>query len=409
MSPHSLTARLQALSDTYKQTLILIQRLQKLPYAPGTASTEEDPRVELSSEIHQSLKEQEDALELLRQEVEDDATATGGRWVGGGSVMRRRDGERAQEHESIAATVARLGEDLKSARASFRRAQLEAKRNQDAARRKERELLFANRSNDTETHPPTRRKGQEKLTQDEIAMNASNDVTAALRRTHDLLQNNLQQSQFVQETLDESSNALASLSESYTGLGDLLKSSKGLAGQLLRSQKSDTWYLETAFYILVMTIAWLVFRRIFYGPFWWLVWQPLRLAYWILVTTLSAIGTLGSQKAFNRSRSEVHSVSTARLNSRGIPTIDPGRSAPYMMVGAKGGGWGLDRSQDSPAAKEASLVDRIGEMAEKSHGQVTSVGMDVKGTDRDAHAEPRNSKKRMFEKEVEDRKPRDEL
>jgi protein transport protein SEC20 len=117
MSSQSLAARLQALSDTYKQTLDLIQRLQKLPANPGSISPDADPRIELASEIHQSLKEQEDALEILRQESDDGVTlssSVGGRWVGGGSVIRRRDSEREQEQERNAATIARLGEDLKA-------------------------------------------------------------------------------------------------------------------------------------------------------------------------------------------------------------------------------------------------------------------------------------------------------
>lgn len=63
----------------------------------------------------------------------------------------------------------------------------------------------------------------------------------------------------------------------YSGLDDLLARSKGLLGTLLRSQKSDTWYLETACWLLAGTIAWLVFRRLLYGPLWWFVWFPLRL------------------------------------------------------------------------------------------------------------------------------------
>ena len=46
---------------------------------------------------------------------------------------------------------------------------------------------------------------------------------------------------------------------------------------LLRSQKSDTWYLETAFYILIGTISWLIFRRLLYGPLWWIIWLPLKI------------------------------------------------------------------------------------------------------------------------------------
>jgi protein transport protein SEC20 len=113
MASQSLSARLQTLADTYKNTLALIQRLQKLQSTPGTFSnSESDPRLEISSEIHQSLKEQEDELESLRQEVEDTSNNYTGGYVGGGSV-RRRNSEQVHERERVAAMVAKLGEDLK--------------------------------------------------------------------------------------------------------------------------------------------------------------------------------------------------------------------------------------------------------------------------------------------------------
>jgi protein transport protein SEC20 len=113
MASQSLAARLQALADTYRNTLTLIQRLQKIPSTPATFSNpESDPRLELSSEIHQSLKEQEDELETLRQEVEDATAIHSGVYIGGGS-LRRRNSEQVRERERLAALVAKLGEDLK--------------------------------------------------------------------------------------------------------------------------------------------------------------------------------------------------------------------------------------------------------------------------------------------------------
>jgi hypothetical protein len=89
------------------------------------------------------------------------------------------------------------------ARIQFRKAQLSAKRNADAAKRKERELLHSVNRDGSRPAAPSRRKGQaqERLTQDEVMVNASNDVTAALRRTHQLMQAELSRSQFAQETL----------------------------------------------------------------------------------------------------------------------------------------------------------------------------------------------------------------
>lgn len=111
MSLQSLRARLQPLFDAHKQTVHLIHRLSKLPATPGSSSLDSetgDARLELSTEIHQSLKEQEEELELLRQEVEDRTNTAS--W---NSRARRRDSLRERERTDLAAEVARLGEDQK--------------------------------------------------------------------------------------------------------------------------------------------------------------------------------------------------------------------------------------------------------------------------------------------------------
>lgn len=398
MSSQSLSARLQALADTYKATLSLIQQLQKLPFDVNSHDT--SPQADLASEIHESLKEQEDNLELLRQEADDSHySPSNSRWVGGGSVTRRRDSERESEYERNAATIARLGEDLKSARGAFRRAQLQSKRNADAARRKDRELLFASRAGDSERVIPGRRKGMEKLTQDELALNASSDVTAALRRTHELMQGNIQQSQFAQQTLDESSAALASLSESYSGVGDLLKGSKGLVGQLLRSQKSDTWYLETAFWIMVVTISWLVFRRLLYGPLWWFAWQPLRVLWWVLVAMLNTSGLTGGAKQSGVTVPSAIVSGSLGQNANGVPTHVLGMPPRSMYVGGKGGGW--EGRSTEPPRDDDSIVEKIGRMAEKVQNVVDSAGIELDNISEEERlrqeGQPRNTKKRMWE------------
>jgi len=216
MTSPSPSIRLTSLFDAHRQTLHLIARLSKLPIQPGSSSLnpgDGDARVELSAEIHQNLKEQEEELELLRQEVED-LTSTSS-W--GGS--RRRDSQKESERAGFAAQVVRLGDDLKlsdlfsleslayvadvvcRARTQFRKAQLQAKRNAENAKRKERELLFAGIQEGSSTSGQNRRRGQEKLSQDELLVNASSDVTAALRRTHQLMQSELSRSQFAHDTL----------------------------------------------------------------------------------------------------------------------------------------------------------------------------------------------------------------
>lgn len=103
--------------------------------------------------------------------------------------------------------IRNLTGSLFSARSQFRKAQLHAQRNAEAAKRKERELLFEGIREGTKPVGAfgRRKGGQEKLSQDELLLNATNDVTAALRETHSLMQVEVSRSQFAHETLRKSS------------------------------------------------------------------------------------------------------------------------------------------------------------------------------------------------------------
>lgn len=111
MTTQALLARLTPIFESLKQTQQLITRLSKFPAQPGASSLkpdEGDARAELSAEIHQSLKEQEEGIELLRQEVEDQTNT-----ISWSSSARRRDGGKDNQRTDLAAQVTRLGEDLK--------------------------------------------------------------------------------------------------------------------------------------------------------------------------------------------------------------------------------------------------------------------------------------------------------
>ncbi len=97
---------------------------------------------------------------------------------------------------------------IHSTRAQFRKAQLQAQRNVEAAKRKERELLFAGIEEGKFNKDYGRRRGQEKLSEEEQLLNASSDVTASLRRTHNLMSAELERSQFARETLGTNLHAI---------------------------------------------------------------------------------------------------------------------------------------------------------------------------------------------------------
>jgi protein transport protein SEC20 len=114
----NLTIRLTAHSDSNKSIQQLIQRLARLDFQPGSQplNTEEgDVRLELSAEIHESLKGLEEDLDLVRLEAED--FINGGASGTGSSTSRRRDSTRDSNRESersrVAVLLARLTEDLK--------------------------------------------------------------------------------------------------------------------------------------------------------------------------------------------------------------------------------------------------------------------------------------------------------
>lgn len=75
MSLEGLQERLTALQETTAQLRDLIDRLANLEFAPGSvplrADEENTVSAELGSEISQILREEEDELEILREEVED--------------------------------------------------------------------------------------------------------------------------------------------------------------------------------------------------------------------------------------------------------------------------------------------------------------------------------------------------
>jgi hypothetical protein len=177
------------------------------------------------------------------------------------------------------------------------------------------------------------------------------------------------------------------LSESYSSLDSLLSNSRSLANSLIRSQKSDTWYLETAFYILVGTISWLIFRRVLYGPMWWLVWLPVKFAMRSVFALLGAVGIL-------KGSNELASSSIASDISATIQQAATAVTSGPVPVG--------DASWDNEKHTETEqdrIIDKIGRMVESGKWDGTNID-DISPEERERQDEiPRNPKKRMYEEE----------
>ncbi|PMB65752.1 hypothetical protein BM221_007949 [Beauveria bassiana] len=317
MSFAGLQERLTALHDSTGQLRTLVDRLAHLTFQPGAVpdvgtDDDEDGGVlgELSAEIAQLLKAGAEEQELLREEAN----------------YVRPDGH---EKERLVEGVVRVGTELTKLRVAFRKARLQAKRNLVEVQKLERKLLLKSYSapvpesepldeNDepaaaaaaaaaTTTQqqiyprhhqPRSIHQSRSGLSEeDQRTVGASSSVTASLRRAHDLVASELGRSEYAHQTLSESSAALRRLDDSYGSLDSMLGRSRELLGTLLRSQKSDTWYLQTAFYMLATTAAWLVFRRLLYGPLWWLVLLPLRILFGVGSTATRAVLAKGRAPA----------------------------------------------------------------------------------------------------------------
>lgn len=218
-------------------------------------------------------------------------------------------------------------------------------------------------------------------------ISASHDVTQSLRRTHDMMSAELVKSDFAHNTLKESTEALAQLSENYSSLDTMLSSSRALLATLLKSQKTDTWYLQSAFYLLVVTIAWLVFRRLLWGPTWWLVWLPLKLLFRTAAGVSNTIGLRGSQiQSGSESAAIGSSPQQPYMNNRDVPTIEVGTPPVESQV----------------VEPDGSMIEEVGRTIDESQVKTQDAEEEVaEGTklrDRTAEEQP-NPKKRMMEDE----------
>jgi protein transport protein SEC20 len=424
----SLQERLAALQGTTGQLRELIDRLANIKFQPGSVplntSDEDNVATELSAEISQILREEEEDLELLQEEIID--------------LRSGRTGSEAEHRKTrLKEGAHRLESELKDCRTAFRKAQLSARRSLEAAQKLERDLLLASYAasasaslsssavlsnadtptNETRNHSPhhnpplTEEEARNRLftprdrrrlakkqnnhnnSQSDV-LTTSNDITLSLRRTHALIAGELSKSAFASQTLAESTAALAELQKSYEGLDGLLTRSRDLVGTLLTAQKSDTWYLQTALRILLCTLAWLVFRRFLYGPLWWLVWLPLRTGWRVTRGVSSHVGGKQAGK-----------MEVVVPGEEGASTVVVGvgeeGAVPTVKVG--------DAREKEAEGDPDSMVEKVGRMVEDTLNRRDEE--EANRTGETKMEDQPNPKKRMWEEEVgqDGERVRDEL
>ncbi|KAL7276166.1 Protein transport protein sec20 [Rhizina undulata] len=349
-----ISQRIASLSDALKECMVMIARLSKLD-----GITTDAARLELASNIHQVLKESEQELELLNAEVEDGSPFT--------------------------SKLNKITEDLKIARLQYRKAQLSAKKNAEVARQKERELLLGGASG--RSTPDGRARRNEKLSKEDLIVNASTDVTTALKRTHTLLSSELSRSQFASETLNASTQALKDLSSRYSVFDDILSSSRLLIQDLMRKNKSDRWYYEKAISILLGTLLWIIIRRLFWGPIYLMLFLPFKLIWWTLSMVAMLIPGLGE--------SDIGPVqSGGAVNNAFVPGVPKAEvnGIPESLLTPESAG----SAEDGKITDEPSMLEQV--VRDIKEGQSESRNPKSRRMDYDPAEEQRYSREQEAEK-----------
>ncbi|ERS98090.1 hypothetical protein HMPREF1624_04869 [Sporothrix schenckii ATCC 58251] len=354
---------------------------------------------------------------------------------GGMSASFTGDDTTAVDEQHLKRGVMRLGEGLATARKAFRAAQLAAHRNREAAQRQQHRLILASYIEEEEEeddddddddeiedageHTHANQKGDRNRSHSRArrpplskhtspTTSAAADVTAALRQTHARIAGEVARSDFAAQTLAESSRALAELGDKYgsggstgpggVGGGDIgasLKSARTLVKGLVAAHKSDTWYLQTALYMVVATMGWLLFRRLLYGPLWLLVWWPVRTVF----GTAALVGRAGSSVAGVGSNK--HGAGAGPAMSRGESMVSAS-IVTTTSVAAE-----VHATDPARAAASDSLVDEVGRMVDEA-AEAGAAPTGEAGSAAEEAVQP-NPKKRMWEEPVEAAKHEAEL
>ncbi|CAN8099586.1 unnamed protein product [Discula destructiva] len=375
MSFDALQERLTTLQETTSQVKDLIDRLAKLNFQPGSVplpqnggtddddddDDDENVATELSAEIHQTLREEEEELELLQEEATD---------LRGG----KEGSEAARRKERLLDGVGRIETGLKACRIAFHKAQLRARASLSTARRLERQLLLQSYTRAASlppsrtgspapslNTPPSRRPRNKHAAgsksgggDNDPVVAASSDLTQSLHRAKLLVQEELARSMTLHETLEESTANLKRLDGAYEAMGGMLASSRDLLGVLYKSTKTDTWYLTTTFWMLVVVLGWLVFRRLLYGPLWWLLWLPLRI---VFRTGSGAVGLVGGGPG----KARVDGVE-GRERTAAVDMEVPGTAVPTLRVGG-------ESDKGAVEGNPESLVEKVGQIVEMNDYQ----------------------------------------
>ncbi|KAF9511987.1 hypothetical protein BS47DRAFT_1128438 [Hydnum rufescens UP504] len=183
-----------------------------------------------------------------------------------------RENDRKVIYDELDILISKV-EQLKKA---YRSALLTSKRAIDAQVRSHRDELMQS-SAISSTPEPSRNKGPG--TSEDALMNANAAVTDTLRRTTQLMHQEIERSVLSTQMLEESTRTLSMTSDLYTMFGSLMDTSKTLVTALEKSDWLDRLLILSSLAFFLLVVAYILKKRIIdkgiWLAFWWIKYLPL--------------------------------------------------------------------------------------------------------------------------------------
>ncbi|RGB26689.1 Sec20-domain-containing protein [Rhizophagus diaphanus] len=209
---------------------------------------------ELAAEIRNGVKELEKWIEDIKEIAEEQETD--------------------KEKQVIMQKLHRNEEQFKQLQVSIRRAILTSKQNIEKEAKIEREMLLGRGHGKQEVFEMRRRN----LTSEDTLLHSASDVTESLRRTTQLMEQEIERSAYSAKILDESSRTLKTTFNEYRGFSSVVRSSKQLITKLEQSDWTDRLLILFGLFVFLLVVVYILKKRVWNTGFGWVSW----FASWII-------------------------------------------------------------------------------------------------------------------------------
>ncbi|RIA94825.1 Sec20-domain-containing protein [Glomus cerebriforme] len=203
---------------------------------------------ELAAEIRNGIKELGKWIEDVKQIAEEQ--------------------EKEKDKQAILEMLRRNEEQFKQLQVSIRRAILTSKQNIEKEAKIEREMLLGRGHGKQEVFEMRRRN----LTSEDALLHSASDVTESLRRTAQLMEQEIERSAYSAKILDESSRTLKTTFNEYRGFSSVVRSSKQLITKLEQSDWTDRLLILFGLFVFLLVVLYILKKRVWNTGFGWVSW-----------------------------------------------------------------------------------------------------------------------------------------